>query len=138
MTRYAIDATVALEIVAGEITVEPGHQLVGPGRLRSDAMATLYEAVRAGALEDRDARARLDALASLKMRLLNDRASRAVAWSIAASHEWEDLVVAEYLAVARLQADALVATDVRVLAGASALSSGDAISLAPLEALSRA
>ncbi|WP_084038114.1 hypothetical protein [Demequina sp. NBRC 110053] len=130
--RYAIDAAVALEIAAGTLAVDPAHQLVGPGRLRSDAMGILFAAVREGGLDDGQARGQLEALASLKMRLLNDRVSRAVAWKIAVSREWSDLVVAEYLAVASLQADALVALDPALAAGAEGV-----VDLAPVEALGR-
>jgi len=43
-------------------------------------------------------------------RLLGDRVSRARAWQIARQLDWEDFSAAEYLAVASLQADALVAS----------------------------
>jgi predicted nucleic acid-binding protein len=42
------------------------------------------------------------------MRLLGDRVSRRTAWKIAREHGWETTYDAEYLAVAKLQADALV------------------------------
>jgi hypothetical protein len=47
----------------------------------------------------------------LKMRLLGDRVSRRTAWQIARDRGWESLRIAEYLAVATLQADALVTVD---------------------------
>jgi hypothetical protein len=49
------------------------------------------------------------------MRVLGDRMSRATAWRIAAELDWEDPAPAEYLAVTRLQADALVTTDPRLV-----------------------
>lgn len=130
--RYAIDALVAIEIARGLVPVHESHRLVGPGRLRSDAMAVLYAAVRAGALSDDEVRDAMTGLTELKFRALNDRVTRAVAWKIAAARDWEDLAPAEYLSVAHLQADALVATDPAVLAGASGL-----VDVAPLEALGR-
>ncbi|GAA4607490.1 hypothetical protein BJY16_006358 [Actinoplanes octamycinicus] len=50
----------------------------------------------------------------LKMRLLRDRVSRATAWRIARENDWDTLRDAEYLAVTRLQADALVTIDPRM------------------------
>ena len=45
------------------------------------------------------------------MRLLGDRVSRGMAWRIARQHDWDTLRDAEYLAIARLRADALVTVD---------------------------
>ena len=45
----------------------------------------------------------------MTVRLLNDRVSRAIAWKVATELGWDDTVDAEYVAVTRLQADALVA-----------------------------
>ena len=45
------------------------------------------------------------------MRLLGDRVSRRAAWRIAMDHDWSTVLDAEYLAVAKLQADALVTLD---------------------------
>ena len=45
------------------------------------------------------------------MRLLADRVSRRTAWRIAREHGWDTLRDAEYLAMTKLQADALVTVD---------------------------
>ena len=45
------------------------------------------------------------------MRLLGDRVSRRTAWQLARQHDWDTLRDAEYLAVTRLQADALATVD---------------------------
>jgi predicted nucleic acid-binding protein len=50
-------------------------------------------------------------MTEVKMRLLGDRVSRRTAWQIAREHGWDALRDAEYLAVTRLQADALVTVD---------------------------
>ena len=55
----------------------------------------------------------------MKIRLLGDRVSRATAWKLADRLGWDDIGPAEYLAVATLQADALV-TDDEALASAAA------------------
>ena len=114
--RYAIDSAVALRLVREGIVSE--HALVGPSILRSHALATLYREVRAGDLDAAEGRRLLEGLAGLKIRLLGDRVSRATAWRIATALDWESTEEAEYLAVAQLQADALVTFD-PVLAAAA-------------------
>jgi predicted nucleic acid-binding protein len=114
MTRFAIDAAVALRLIRSGRTVPDHHQLVAPAGLRSEVLSRLYREVRAGGLADRDARQQLDALAGLKIRLLADRVSRSTAWKIATELDWAEIGPAEYLAVATLQADALVTEDDRL------------------------
>jgi len=94
--------------------VPEDYQLVAPAGLRSEVLARLYRDVRVGVLTDRDGRQLLDALAGLKIRLLADRVSRSTAWKIATDLDWDDVGLAEYLAVAKLQADALVTEDPRL------------------------
>jgi predicted nucleic acid-binding protein len=57
----------------------------------------------------------------MKIRLLGDRVSRATAWKIAAGLGWDDIKDAEYLAVASLQADALVTDDDALAAAAEGI-----------------
>ncbi len=121
MTRFAIDAPVALTIVSEPIVVAAGHQLVGPSVLRSHALADLYGRVRAGRLTPEKGRALLEEIAGLKIRLLGDRVSRATAWRLAAELGWDDPAPAEYLAVASLQADALITDDPALRAAASGI-----------------
>jgi len=71
-------------------------------------LAHLYGAVRDGAMTRKDANARLDYLRGLQIRLLGDRVLQRVAWDIAVDLGWQDTFVAEYLALTKLQADALV------------------------------
>ena len=49
-------------------------------------------------------------MTELKIRVLGDRVSRRTAWDIALAHDYS-LRDAEHLAIARLQADALVTVD---------------------------
>jgi hypothetical protein len=74
-------------------------------------LSELYRAVRRGELDRAVARERLERLAGIKVRLLNDRVSRSVAWTIAEEQSWEETVEAEYAAIAQLQADAFVTLD---------------------------
>jgi predicted nucleic acid-binding protein len=111
MTRVAIDARTAIRLVREHVVVPPGHQLVAPTLLRSQVLQLLYRDVRSGVLPEAEARELLDGVTALKIRLLGDRVSRAVAWRVAAQLDWEDTADAEYVAVAQLQADVLVTHD---------------------------
>ena len=111
MTRYVIDAAAAIEIARSQVKVAAEHSLVAPSLLRSQVLSILYRAVRAGELAPQDGRALLERVTELKIRLLGDRVSRGTAWRIAEELGWDDTADAEYLAVTRLQADALIALD---------------------------
>jgi predicted nucleic acid-binding protein len=111
MTRFVVDAPTLLHLVAERVPVAPHHQLVAPQLLRSQALALLFEAVRAGELTEAEALERHEALTGVKVRLLGDRVSRRVAWQIAREHGLASTTDAEYLSVTRLQADAYVTVD---------------------------
>jgi hypothetical protein len=131
MTRFAIDAPTLLHVVSEGIAIHPDHQLVAPSTLRSQALELLLTRVRAGDLTEQEARALFDPITETKVRVLGDRMSRRTAWDIARERDWATLRQGEYLAVARLQADALVSVDPELVAAADGV-----VPLAPLEALS--
>jgi predicted nucleic acid-binding protein len=114
MTRFVIDAAVTLLVIRDVRQVAEWHQLVAPAALRSDVLSLLYRKVRTGDLDEAAARHQLAALTGLKIRLLADRVSRSTAWTIATQLGWDDIGPAEYLAVATLQADALVTENDRL------------------------
>ena len=130
MARYVIDAPTLLHLVDGGLSVDPAHQLVAPNGIRSEALQLLLGEVGRGERTEKAALAAHTRLTELKMRLLGDRVSRGTAWRIAREHGWDTLRDAEYLAVAKLQADALVTVDPALAAKAA-----DIVPLAPLEAL---
>lgn len=111
MTRYAIDATVALQLADSGVDFGSRGHLVSASRLRSDAMSILYRRVRDGSVDERRARELLDSVTTMRIRLLGDRVSRSVAWKIAGELGWDDPGAAEYLAVAKLQADVFITLD---------------------------
>jgi predicted nucleic acid-binding protein len=111
MTRYAIDSLTLLELVRGGHTVDPAHRLVAPNSIRSEALDHLLREVRSGRLEERAALELHERMTEVKMRLLGDRVSRRTAWKIARDHDDDTIRNAEYLAVAKLQADALISMD---------------------------
>jgi predicted nucleic acid-binding protein len=127
-----IDAPVALRLAAEPSALDAEHRLVAPNILRSEAMSILYRDVRAGIRTRDEARALLDPLTALKIRLLGDRVSRGTAWKIAEELDWDDIREAEYLAVTRLQADAFVTLDPERARRAAGV-----VPLAPFEALGR-
>jgi predicted nucleic acid-binding protein len=130
VARYVIDAPTLLHLVAADVQVDPDQQIVAPNMIRSQALSLLLEAVTRGDLAEEVALQRHERLTALKMRLLGDRVSRRTAWKIAREQNWDSTYEAEYLAVTRLQADALVTVDPALAAKAK-----DLVPLAPLEAL---
>lgn len=114
MTRFVIDAATLLAVPADGGTFDPAHQLVAPASVRSQALELLLGRVRAGELAERDALALHTRLTETRLRLLNDRVSRRAAWDLALAQGWNSLRDAEYLALVRLQADALVTVDERL------------------------
>lgn len=111
MTRFVVDAGTLVHIVATGIRIHPDHQLVAPNLVRSQALSLLFARVRSGELGETEALQLHERLTELKMRLLGDRVSRRTAWRIAGEQGWDSIGNAEYLAVTRLQADALVTID---------------------------
>ena len=111
MARYVVDAPTLLHIVSAGMRVHPDHQLVAPNSVRSEALALLYGRVRRGDLTEDEALQLHERLTEVKIRLLGDRVSRRTAWRIARERGWDAIGDAEYLAVTRLQADALVTID---------------------------
>jgi predicted nucleic acid-binding protein len=130
MARYVIDAPTLLHLVDNALAVDRSHQLIAPNTIRSEALQLLLRDVRRGERTDRAALEAHERITELKMRLLGDRVSRATAWRIARQEDWDTLRDAEYLAVTRLQADALVTVDPGLVAKAK-----NVVPVAPLEAL---
>lgn len=130
MARYVIDAPTLLHLVAADIAVAESHQLVAPTLIRSQALALLLGSVERGEITEAVALQRHERYTELKMRLLGDRVSRRTAWKLAREHGWDSTFDAEYLAVCKLQADALVTID-RALADKAA----GIVPTAPLAAL---
>jgi predicted nucleic acid-binding protein len=118
MTRFVIDAATLLRLVRDGRAVDPAHSLVAPNSIRSEALDLLLREVRAGELPESDALQLHERVTEVKIRLLGDRVSRRTAWRIAREHDWSTVRLAEYLAVAKLQADALITGDVELAAQA--------------------
>ena len=119
MARYVIDARTLLHLVADNVGVNSSHQLVAPNLIRSQALSFLLVAVRDGEITEEVALQWHERMTEIKMRLLGDRVSRRVAWKIARDLGWETTFDAEYLAVCKLQADALITIDQNMAAKAA-------------------
>lgn len=126
-----IDARTLLHIVANDVAIDPGHQLVAPNLIRSQALALLLDDVRNGKISEEAALQQHEHFTELKMRLLGDRVSRRTAWKIAHENGWDTTFDAEYLAVCKLQADALITVDEAMVARAEGI-----VPIAALEMLS--
>jgi predicted nucleic acid-binding protein len=111
MTRYVIDAPTLLHLIDNELRIDPSIRLVAPSSIRSEALQLLLRDVSDGRRTDEAALETHERVTELKMRLLGDRVSRGTAWRIARRRGWDTLRDAEYLAITRLQADALVTVD---------------------------
>jgi predicted nucleic acid-binding protein len=130
MARYVIDAPTLLHVVDGDVSIHPSVQLVAPNSIRSEALRLLLGEVRRGERTDKAALKVHERMTEQKIRLLGDRMSRGTAWRIAREHDWDTLRDAEYLAITRLQADALVTVDPDLAARAEGV-----VPVAPLVAL---
>src|SRR5215472_1340012 len=130
MTRYVIGPDVAVRLARDQAVIRGEHQLLAPALLRSQVLSLLYQAVRRGELTRRDAEAQLAYVHGLPIRLADDLVLDNVAWKAAGLLGWPDTLDAEYVALAQLQADALITLD-RHLADAVR----DLVTVAPVEAL---
>ena len=131
MTRYVVDASAVLHIVATGLAVAPEHELLAPTLLRSQTLSTLHEAVRRGELAADVGRDRLGQVGRLPIRLLGDAVLRRRAWKVADQLGWAATYGAEYVALTLLQADAFVTLDAEL-----ARRAGELVRVAPIEELS--
>ena len=121
MARFVIDCDTLLRIAAGEIEVAPGHKLVAPTLVRSQALSRLYEASRRGEISAAEGLERVTRINSLKVRFLGDKVLQRTAWRVADQLGWETTYDAEFIALTQLQADVLVTSDRDLARAASRL-----------------
>lgn len=109
--HYVIALDAALRLFRERAMVPEGTKLVAPTLLRSQTVAHLYAAARRGEINRAEARAQLDHMRALNIRLLGDRVLQNFAWNFAERLGWDDTYTAEYVALTKLQADAFVTLD---------------------------
>ena len=111
MTRFVVDPSAVLHLVAAGVEVPGHHQLFAPTLLRSQTLSALHEAVTRGELPAEVARDHLTRIGRLPVRLLGDAVLRRRAWELADQLGWPSTYNAEYIALTQLQADAFVTLD---------------------------
>jgi predicted nucleic acid-binding protein len=111
MTRFVVDCGVVLHLAGEEIEVPAEHELLAPTLLRSQTLSALHEAVHGGELSEDAALERLARIQAIPIRLLGDAVLRRNAWQLADQLGWAETYQAEYVALTKLQADALVTLD---------------------------
>jgi hypothetical protein len=130
MAKYVIFPAVALRLAVENRVVPVEHQLLAPTLLRSQLLALLYRLVGEGQVTRKEAGQYLGYVRGLHLRLLGDRVLQDVAWNVSEKLGWPDTTDAEYVALTRLQGDALVTLDDGIRAAAAIL-----VPVAPYEAL---
>ena len=130
MTRFVVDCGVVLRLASEGIEVPAEHELLAPTLLRSQTLSALHAAVHRGELTEADALERLARIQALPIRLLGDAVLRRNAWQIADRLGWAETYDAEYVALTRLQADALVTLDAELARRVEGI-----VPTAPIEAL---
>lgn len=118
MTRFVVDTSAVLQMADEGFEVAEEHELLAPTLLRSQVLSSLHEMVQGGELPADVARDRLAYIGRLKMRFLGDAVLRKVAWEVADELGWASTYDAEYIALTKLQADALVTLNAELEHGA--------------------
>ena len=111
MTRYVVDARAVLHLAREGVQVSAEHELLAPTLIRSQTLSLMHEAVQGGEMLADEAQALLATVGKMRIRLLGDAVLRRVAWKLADELGWASTYDAEYVALTRLQGDALVTLD---------------------------
>jgi predicted nucleic acid-binding protein len=111
MARFIVDCSAVLHLGADELEVAEEHELLAPTLLRSQTLSALHEAVHNGELEAEAALEQLERIGKMPIRLLGDAVLRRNAWRFAEQLGWAETYDAEYLALTKLQGDALLTLD---------------------------
>jgi indolepyruvate ferredoxin oxidoreductase alpha subunit len=133
VTRFVVDCDTLLRIAAGEVQVAPGHKLVAPTLVRSQALAALYERAQRGEITPAEGIERVTRINSLKVRFLGDKVLQRTAWKVAAELGWDTTYDAEFVALTQLQADIFITSDADLAREVSGL-----VETATLDALAEA
>lgn len=132
MTKYVIGPDVAFRLAQEDAAIPDEHRLLAPTLLRSQLLSLLYDAARKGEIAKKDAERYLGYVRGLRIRLLGDRVLQSVAWKVADQLGWPDTYQAEYIALTKLQADALITLDEKLASAAKEI-----VAVAPFESLAR-
>src|SRR5947199_4829287 len=111
VARFVVDCETLLRIAAGEIEVAAEHKLVAPTLVRSQALASLYQAVRRGEVSAAEGIERVTRINSLKVRFLGDKVLQRTAWRVADELGSETTYDDEYVPLTQLQSDSFGTSD---------------------------
>lgn len=115
MTRFVIDADVAIHLAAEGFVIPPEHELLAPTLLRSEVLSRLHGAAARGELTAEEGLERHARISRMPIRLLGDAVLRRRAWQVADRLGWDTTFQAEYVALTQLQADAFITMDEELL-----------------------
>jgi indolepyruvate ferredoxin oxidoreductase alpha subunit len=132
MTKFVIDAGVGLRLAAEQTKISPNHDLFAPTLFRSETLAKMHEAVARGDIDADAAQQQLERLWNIKIRYLGDAVLRRQAWRYAEQLGWADTYAAEYVALTKLQGNALVTLDKKLAKAVEGI-----VPTAPFEALTK-
>lgn len=113
--RFVIALDTALRLIRERKKIPPQNRLLAPTLLRSQILSELFASVNRGEFDRKEANVRLDHMRALNIRFLGDRVLQKVAWDVAEELGWNDTLLAEYVALTKLQADAFVTLDVSLV-----------------------
>lgn len=130
MTRYVVDADVAIRLARDGVAIPAGDELLAPTLLRSQVLSRLHAATHRGDFTKEEAQGLLARIRIMRLRLLGDRVLQLVAWTVADQLGWPDTFEAEYIALTKLQADALITLDGELSTSARAV-----VEVAPIDVL---
>ena len=116
--RFVLHHSALLHLAGADQHIPDEHELLAPSSSRSHVLSILHERVHAGDLDAAVARQRLGYIRELHLRLLGDAVMQRVAWEVADRLGWPTTYDAEYIALTKLQADAFIATDDRLVGAA--------------------
>jgi indolepyruvate ferredoxin oxidoreductase alpha subunit len=111
VTKFVVDAGVAIRLASEAIDVPPDHELLAPTLIRSQVLALLHEAAARGEISAKRGLEIHGRISRMPIRLLGDAVLRRRAWDVADQLGWESTYSAEYIALTLLQAEAFVTQD---------------------------
>jgi len=130
MTKFVITPDVALKMARENRVILAKHKLLAPALFRSQVLSLCFCAAGADALNEKEALRQLNFIRKLPIRMLGDRSLQDNAWKIAAQLGHANTLDAEYLALTKLQADALITLDKNLARSAKGI-----VRVAPFDAL---
>ena len=119
--RFVLHHSALLHLAEADARIAEEHRLLAPSSSRSHVLSRLHERVHLGDMRAERARQRLAYIRELHLRLLGDAVMQRVAWEVADRLGLSTTCDAEYIALTKLQADALIAMDDHLVGAAQGI-----------------